>query len=128
MSFNFGVQQEIRQGLIGDVSYVGTLGRNLLRTVNINQVRPGTVQANRGINLNALRPYRGYGNISMQETGDSSNYNSLQASLNQRYRAGLNFGLTYTFSRTLETSGGSFQDIFNGRSEYGLSGSIELIS
>lgn len=121
-SFNFGVQQEIRQGLIAEAQYVGTRGRNLLRTININQVRPGTVQSNRGVNLNALRPYRGYGNISLQDTGDSSQYNSLQASLNQRYRSGLNLGVTYTFSRTLDTSGGSFQDIFNPRADYGLSG------
>jgi hypothetical protein len=121
-SFNFGVQQEIRQGLIAEAQYVGTRGRNLLRTININQVRPGTVQANRGVNLNSLRPYQGYGNINLQDTGDSSQYNSLQVSLNQRYRSGLNFGATYTFSRTLDTSGGSFQDIFNPRADYGLSG------
>jgi outer membrane receptor protein involved in Fe transport len=122
ITYNLGVQQEVTSGLIAEAQYVSTLGRNLLRTININQVRPGTVQANRGVNLNALRAYRGYGNINLQDTGDNSNYHSLQASLNQRYRSGLNFGVTYTFSRTLDTSGGSFQDIFNPRSDYGLSG------
>ena len=122
MTYNFGVQHEVRSGLVADVSYVGTLGRNLLRTINYNQLRPGAAQANRGINLNALRPYRGYGTINLQDTGDSSNYNSLQATLNQRYRNGLNFGLAYTFSRTLDTSSGTFQDIFNPRADYGLSG------
>ena len=121
-SFNLGVQQEIRPGLIAEAQYVGTRGRNLLRTININQVRPGTVQANRGVNLNSLRQYRGYGNINLQDTGDSSQYNSLQASLNQRYRAGLNLGVTYTLSRTLDTSGGSFQNIYNPQADYGLSG------
>ncbi|MBM3763682.1 MAG: hypothetical protein FJW36_26055 [Acidobacteria bacterium] len=116
------MQQELRKGLIADVSYVGTLGRNLLRTINVNQLRPGTSQANRGVNLNALRPYRSYGNINLQDTGDNSNYNSLQATLNQRYRSGLNFGVSYTLSRTLDTSGGSFQNIFNSQSDYGLSG------
>ncbi|HYO80905.1 MAG TPA: TonB-dependent receptor [Bryobacteraceae bacterium] len=120
-SFNLGVQQELRSGLIAEVGYVGTMGRNLLRTININQPRPGTAQANRGVNLNSLRPYQGYATINLQDTGDSSNYNSLQASLNQRYRAGLNFGLTYTWSRTLDTSGGTFQDIYNPRADYGLS-------
>lgn len=122
VTYNFGVQQELRSGLIADISYVGTLGRNLLRTINVNQLRPGTAQANRGVNLNALRAYRGYGNINLQDTGDNSNYNSLQATLNQRYRSGLNFGVSYTFSRTLDTSGGSFQNIFNSRADYGLSG------
>ncbi len=123
MAFNFGVQREIRPGLVADASYVGTLGRNLLRTLNINQLRPGTRlnAPNSAINVNALRPYPGYGDINIQETGDSSNYNSLQTSLNQRYRSGLTFGLTYTLSRTLDTSGGTFQDIYNARADYGLS-------
>lgn len=120
-SYNLGIQQELRAGLIADVGYVGTLGRNLLRTININQLRPGAAQANRGINLNALRPYQGYGTINLQDTGDSSNYNSLQATVNQRYRSGLNFGVSYTFSRTLDSSSGSFQDIYNARADYGLS-------
>jgi outer membrane receptor protein involved in Fe transport len=121
ITYNFGIQREVRSGLLADISYVGTLGRNLLRTINVNQLRPGTAQANRGVNLNSLRPFRGYGNINLQDAGDSSNYNSLQATLNQRYRNGLNFGVAYTFSRTLDTSGGSFQDIFNSRADYGLS-------
>jgi outer membrane receptor protein involved in Fe transport len=122
MSYNLGVQHEVRQGLVADVSYVGTLGRNLLRTININQLAPGAGLANPGVNFNAIRPYRGYGTINLQDTGDSSNYNSLQASLNQRYRAGLTLGVAYTFSRTLDTSGGSFQDIYNPQADYGLSG------
>ena len=41
-SFNLGVQHEILSGTIVHANYVGTLGENLTRTVNINQLRPGT--------------------------------------------------------------------------------------
>lgn len=124
MTFNLGVQQELRGNLIVEAGYLGTLGRHLTRTLNINQLPVGTRlrPENRNVNTNALRPYLGYGNINLQEHGDTSNYNSLQISLNRRMQRGLAFGVNYTFSRTLESSGGSFQDIYNLGAEAGLSG------
>jgi hypothetical protein len=122
-SMNLGVQRELPFSLIADASYVGTLGRRLTRTLNLNQLRPGTRlnPPNSNINANALRPYPGYGNITFQENGDSSNYNSLQASLNRRMNRGLQFGLSYTWSKTLDSTSGSPQDIYNARADYGLS-------
>ena len=124
MSFNLGVQQELRGNMIVEVGYVSTLGRHLMRTININQLPVGTrlKPENRNVNTNALRPYLGYGNINLQENGDTSNYHSLQISLNRRLQQGLAFGVNYTFSRTLESSGGSTQDAYNIRAEAGLSG------
>jgi hypothetical protein len=121
-SYNFGVQQELKSGMVLDVSYVGTLGRNLDRTLNINQLPKGLRlnPPNSTINVNALRPFPGFGNISMRDMGDTSNYNSLQASLNQRFKNGLTVGGNYTWSRTLGSSDGGFQDVYNGRADYGL--------
>src|SRR5262245_11139669 len=123
ISFNLGVQQELRGNLIIETGYVGTLGRHLMRTLNINQLPVGArlKPENRNVNANALRPYLGYGAISLQENGDTSNYHSLQISLNRRMQQGLAFGVNYTFSRTLESSGGSFQDVYNIGAEAGLS-------
>ena len=44
---------------IAQVSYVGRSASNLERARNINQLQPGTIQANPGVNANALRPYQG---------------------------------------------------------------------
>src|SRR5205085_12158866 len=41
MSFNLGVQQQLPARIIIDASYVGTLGRNIYRTLNLNQLRAG---------------------------------------------------------------------------------------
>jgi hypothetical protein len=41
VSFNFGVQRELPKSVILDVSYVGTLGRHLTRTLNLNQLPVG---------------------------------------------------------------------------------------
>jgi hypothetical protein len=57
----------------------------------------------------------------MQDTGDNSNYHSLQISVNRRMAKGLSFGASYTFSRTLDTTSGTPQDALNARPDYGLS-------
>ena len=110
MSFNFGVQRELPGSVILDAGYVGTLGRNLnWRTINLNQLHEGTRlnAPQTTMNVNALRPYPGYGNINMNENGESSNYNSLQVSANRRQARGLSYGMNYTFSRALDTSSGT---------------------
>jgi hypothetical protein len=122
-TFNLGVQHEILQGTIVHLNYVGTLGDNLTRTVNINQLRAGT-RLNppaSTTNVNALRPYPGYGNISITENADESSYHSLQLSVTRRLLAGLEFGGNYTFSKTLDTSSGTPEDPYNIARDYGLS-------
>ncbi len=52
-----GVQREIPFGFTIDVTYVGRRGLYLQRERNINQLQPGTIQANPGVNIAALRPY-----------------------------------------------------------------------
>lgn len=122
MTYNLDVQRELHGNVILSVGYVGTLGRHLIRTFNINQLPVGTLTsaANKGINANALVPYQGYGSISLIEASDNSNYNALQVSATKRYSNGLSFGVSYTFSKTLDTGAG--QDSYNARPDYGLAG------
>jgi hypothetical protein len=130
-SFNFGVQHELFSGTILHVNYVGTLGDNLTRNININQLRAGT-RLNppaSTANVNSLRPYPGYGNIVITENEDESNYHSLQTSLTRRLQSGLEFGVNYTFSKALDTSNGTAggtpdgpEDPYNIGRDYGLSG------
>ena len=122
-SLNLGFQQEVLAGTVLHANYVGTLGDNLTRTVNINQLRAGT-RLNppaSTTNVNALRPYLGYGNIIITENADESSYHSLQLSLTRRLLAGLEFGANYTFSKTLDTSSGTPEDPYDIARDYGLS-------
>jgi hypothetical protein len=51
-----------------------------------------------------LRPFPGYGDILFRSFDAISNYNSLQASANRRFKNNFTFGVAYTFSKALTTS------------------------
>jgi hypothetical protein len=69
---------------------------------------------------NYLVPYKGYGQISYLEFNGTSNYNSLQASLQRRFSKGLTFGAAYTWSKSLATASSDqdTQDPFNALLDY----------
>jgi hypothetical protein len=112
-NFSMGVQRDIGHKTIVDVKYVGSLSRHLGARRNINTIPFGTRFLPQNIDPtasvpntpfvdNLLRPYPGYGNITVLERNLSSNYNSLQATLNRRFARGLEFGVAYTYSKSLD--------------------------
>jgi hypothetical protein len=111
--FSAGVQRELPFSTVVDITYVNRLGRNLQRERNINQLQPGTLQANPGINPQALRPYLGFGAIRLSENAGKSTYNGLQISVDRRYRSGLKLGMAYTLSRLRDDGSGRRSLLFN---------------
>ena len=116
--YMFGIQQDVGFGTVLDVSYVGTLGRHLMQSKNINTVPYGArflpqnedrTSPGRPLPDNFFRPYPGYTNISWYENVSTSNYNSLQVTANRRFARGFQFGLAYTWSKAMDytdTDGG----------------------
>lgn len=51
-----------------------------------------------------LRAFPGYGTVQMKTFGGSSNYHSLQATMQRRFRRGVTFGAAYTWSKALGTA------------------------
>ena len=101
MNWSFGVQHKLDSLTTLDVAYVGSSAANLSRTLNMNQLRAGTLQKNPGVNTNALRPYPGYGNINMYVTGSNSIYNAMQAQAKRQMRGGGLLNVAYTWSRVI---------------------------
>jgi hypothetical protein len=99
-NWNFTVEQETFWNSVLSVAYVGRRGLHLQREANINQPSAGTLQANPGVNINALRPYLGYGSIRETDNVASSRYNALQIAWNRRFSKGFQFGLAYTLSKS----------------------------
>ncbi len=66
---------------------------------------------------NYLAPYHGYGQMDYYKFDGTSNYNSLQVSVQRRFTRELTFGGAYTWAKNLTTSGAdqSYVDPFNPR-------------
>jgi hypothetical protein len=99
-AWNLTLQRQLPWGVTVESAYVARRSYRLPRERNINQLLPGTRQANSGANTDFLRPYTGLGIIRMSEHAGSSWYNGWQNEINRRFRNGMAFGLSYTWSRT----------------------------
>ena len=97
------VQQELKDGFVFDIGYVGTRGLRLLfsEETNLPDRQTGVAPAP---NFGEFRYYVGQ---------DHSNYNALQTSLKRQFRSGLSMALNYTWSRALTLGGGDI-DLGNG--------------
>ncbi|MGH9521903.1 MAG: carboxypeptidase regulatory-like domain-containing protein [Terriglobales bacterium] len=127
VSYNFGVQRDVGWGTVLDVAYVGSQSRHLNQQYNLNaipylaQQDPAYVDPtgkpkcyfygpNHGgttlcqpalLSDNYFRPYAGYQNVYLRDYGATSNYNSLQVAVNRRFARGVEFGVAYTWSKTM---------------------------
>lgn len=114
MNFSLGLQQRLL-GTTLDVSYVGGLSRHLLASRNINPIpmygrfdkkNEDPTQAGKPLPDNFFRPYMGWADLNWRSNDYNSNYNSLQVSANRRFTRGLQFGIAYTWSKTLGVAEG----------------------
>jgi hypothetical protein len=103
-NWNLTVERQLAWATTVEVGYVGRRGIDNQRKRNINQLPTGTLQANPGVNANALRPYLGYGPIGLAENTGRSQYHGLQVSVERRVARGLHAGVGYTLSRTKDDS------------------------
>jgi hypothetical protein len=98
--WSFGVQREIPFGIVLDATYVGRRGLYLQRERNLNQLPEGTLNANPGVNIAALRPFKGYGALRISENSGNSKYNSFQLSAERRYANGFKVSVAYTLGKS----------------------------
>jgi predicted heme/steroid binding protein len=109
-SWNFTVERELFWKSLLSVGYVARRGLHLQRESDINQPTTSVVAANPGVNLNALRPYKGFGSIRETDNVASSTYNSLQVAWNRRFGNTFQFGVSYTLSKSMD-NGSNQRDV-----------------
>jgi carboxypeptidase family protein len=123
-SWNLTVERQLPWATALEVGYVGRRGIDNQRKFNINQLQPGALQANPGVNANALRPYLGYGPIGLAINDGRSQYHGLQIAVERRISSGLHAGVGYTLSRTRDNSS-SLTDVlpntYDGSGYWGIS-------
>ncbi|MDQ3253285.1 MAG: carboxypeptidase regulatory-like domain-containing protein, partial [Acidobacteriota bacterium] len=115
MNFSMSVQRELPRGIFAEVSYVGNLGRHLIRQPDINRVPFGILSANGRLpaaqraSENALRPFKGYSAIRQRVSDSNSNYNALQVYVTKR-KGDLLLTSSYTWSKVLTDANGNGDD------------------
>lgn len=141
-SYSLDVQQEFPGNTIFAIGYYGNKGTNLLGIADINQPLPGQLAICNGVpvvtgatcgattvanspHINAVRPYRGYGPINVVIPIFTSNYNSMQTSLQKRFSGSSQISVSYTWSKGLTTAqtdrSSAPQNVYNIRADYGPS-------
>jgi hypothetical protein len=124
--FNLSVQQQLAPTTVLEIAYVGAVSRHLLGELDLNQPTLATREANPNSPVNNIRPYLGYSDFQTRLPIFTSNYNSLQVSLNHRTTRDLTLGLAYTWSRNLSSQtndrGTANTDTYDPKLDYGPSG------
>lgn len=104
LQYNLSVQRQLPWGLGLTAAYVGSRGINLNRTVEGNPIIP-QVLANGQVFWPAGSPRRNpnFTNIEFKTSGANSWYNAFQLEVLKRISSGLQFQLSYTRSKALNT-------------------------
>ena len=135
--YNLGIQYELNQSTSVQVGFVGTKTSRIETTNQINQAQLASAQnpvnglvVNTVANAAQRVPILGIapsGLDQAQWTG-ISNYNSLQANIQKRLSHGVQFGLAYTYGKTLTDvtgvgtfplGGGAYNNQLNPMNGYG---------
>jgi hypothetical protein len=98
-AWNMTVERELGFNTIVEAGYVGRRGLHLQRERNLNQLAPGTLQANPGRNEHVLRPYKGFGPIRISADEGMSQYHGLQMNVMRRFSNGFSYMAAYTYSK-----------------------------
>lgn len=105
--WSFGIQRELPQSMIADISYVGSSGTRLFINEDLNplvpvslRIAPSSAPASRlSSRLDNLQGPR-----TTRTNGGHSSYHSLQMSLNRRFRSGVAFTGSYTWSKSIDNA------------------------
>jgi len=121
--FSLNLQTELHEGWVWEVGYVGTRGTHLVRQRSLNQALSATAEHPiRGASENTVEniplrvPILGIPADSLveMETQGSSWYSGLETSLAKRLSHGLQFLVSYTFSKALDSDGADINSTSSG--------------
>lgn len=130
LNWNFALQQEIAHETSLQVAYAGTSGYHLTTGADDNQPYPS---ADPNSTPQSRRPFPNLGTFGAVHTYGTSNYNSLQVTLEHHYSSGLTLLFGYTWAHSLDrnplcvvlgnTGGipGCFRDSHDRAPDYGNS-------
>ena len=100
MQWIFNLQRELAKNLSFEAGYLGSISRHLesYRGVSAAVPGPGTIASR--------SPYPNWGLLVLVENGGRADYNSLGTKLTKRYSNGLTALVSYTWSKSIDTTSG----------------------
>ncbi|HEX9121433.1 MAG TPA: hypothetical protein VF840_12915, partial [Terriglobales bacterium] len=119
--FSLGIQREMPGRMVFDLSYVGTLGRQLFFTNPLNPALPNATFTGTGVQANGqtLRLFPNRGLIQIRDSGLTSNYNAMQLQVRRKFGetalGNLAFSSSYTWSKSLDVLSETFATNSSGQ-------------
>lgn len=108
-SYTTSIQHQIKNNVL-TVAYVGSLGRNLfIRTLG-NLIKEVETSPNGSAIVKREFGDR-FSEVDIKTSGGVDHYNALQVTLNRKAKNGLNYGVSYTWGRSIGNSGGSNETV-----------------
>src|SRR5205085_380438 len=99
--WSFGVQRQLSRDASLEVDHLGSVGRHLQRLQLYNTAPPGPG------NINTRRPFPIFNrNFQLMNGPGKSNYNSLQARLQQRFNHGFTVLSSFSYSKSIDDTSG----------------------
>jgi hypothetical protein len=125
-SWNVNLQRQLAGDLGMTIGYLGSRGRNLRISRNINQPVGGARPFPSVSASSPILPGATLGNITQVESSGFSSYQGAFVSVSKRLSRGLQFDTSYTWSKSLDTNslnsnGFAVQDAYDISNEYGPS-------
>ncbi len=126
--WNLTVEQDLGKNIGLRVSYDGSHGSNLGVITNANEVQPNTIGFTAA---SALAPFPLWDYIAYQKSIGVSNYEAFTAAVQKRFSGGLQFQVSYIFTKNLADNagydplyftgeaGGTISNQFDPRLDYG---------
>jgi hypothetical protein len=99
-TWNFNIEQQIGESMLAEVAYAGSHGLRIMQSYDFNPVLPGPAS----IPQIQRRMVQALGSVNPIQIDyrNSSVYHGLQSKLIKRYSQGLQFLLSYTWSKNLD--------------------------
>jgi outer membrane receptor protein involved in Fe transport len=144
-NFNYGFQYQLTKDTAIEAVYVGSLGRKLISTIDVNAPQPGVeiAQLNNGFsfpNEDCARPLAGcinattdpnagvqdIGQLLANKSNGISASHEFQLTVDRRFSHGLSFRAAYTLSKTTDLTSGfrarssTYTDPFDPGLDHGL--------
>ena len=112
--YNFNIQRQFGSDWLTQIGYYGKIGRDLSDDHEGNPAvyGPGATPEN----VQSRRPFfpQYYSSIGLITSDASSNYNSLQASVDKKFSHGYTLQLAYTYSKSIDNRSGFSVDGVSG--------------